>query len=398
MSSAKPAGASKARSRVLAFVKLAVAAGLLTFIFCRVDVRELMRQLARMDWWYFVLAVALQWVVVAIGTHRLQILLRAQNVHLSFLRTLKYNCIGYFFNLFSLGATGGDVVKSFYVARETERHKTESVTVVFLDRIMGMASVLIIAACVILATLWKDDTFRPLLPAVLLILVMGLAGVCIVFTKNWWTRFISFDHLLKTGACLLAAGCLALTALRLTGALNFRWSVVAVAVAACLTGSGIILSRNYWKRVALLHRISESVGRTLRRIVNALHEYRAHRWAAITALAESIALQLIMCVIAWCFGRGLGFEVRWYAYFIVFPIATLILALPISPGGLGTGDLALIEGFKRFGVSDDLGAAFAVLLRLVMLSMSLVGFVLWILPGTHVARKELVARAEELDG
>jgi len=339
---------NKFKKNIFIYAKFLVAAVLLTFIFLKVDFTQFIQKLKLMNWWYFLLALSLHWIVVLIGTHRLQILLHAQKVSLGFWLTFKYNCIGYFFNLFSLGSTGGDVVKSYYVSRETDTKKTESVTVVFLDRIMGMTAVLIIAACAILATMWKDDSFRPLLPAVLLLLFGGAAGVCVIFTKNWWTRFIKFSTLQKAGVFTMLAN---------------------------------------------------KIQAILLRIIDALHNYKEHKWTAVIAMLESIFLQLIMCVIGWCYGTGLGFNIPFYAYFIVFPIGTLILSLPISPSGLGTGELSFIWCFSRFGIKEDTGLAFAftLLLRLSMLSLSSVGFIMWMLPGTHITRKELEEKAEEIE-
>ena len=68
-----------------------------------------------------------------------------------------------------------------------------------------------------------------------------------------------------------------------------------------------------------------------------------------------------MCCFAMAIGTGLGFDAPLYIYFIVFPVSTLILALPLTPAGLGVGDMALLEGFYKFGVDKNLGGAFLIL-------------------------------------
>ncbi len=338
------------KKTLITLVKLLLAVALLVFIFFKlVDFDKLKESLAKMNWWLFVLAVVLQWVIVFIGTHRMQILLRAQDVRLNFWKTLKYNCIGYFFNLFSLGATGGDMVKAFYVSRETHHKKTESVTVVFLDRIAGMTAVLLIATCSILATLYIDNTFRPYLPYFLVLFFIGLCFIVFIFTKSFWGKFIPIDK---------------------------------------------ILNYKFIKNKFIL-KIIDFIIQTLSKIIGAIYEYRNHKTVAFIAIAESIVLQLIMCCFAWCIGLGLGFGIPVYAYFIVFPVATLFLALPITPAGLGIGDAVIIALFAEFGVDKNLGAAFVVLYRLNMLIMSMPGFILWLLPGTYVTRKVLAADADE---
>ena len=377
--------------------KLLLAAALLTLIIYKVDFSQFVQKLKMMNWRYFLLALAIHWTVVLIGTHRLQILLRAQEVSLSFWRTFKYNCIGYFFNLISLGSTGGDVIKSFYVSRETASKKTESVTVVFLDRIMGMTAVLIIAAFAILATMWKDDSFQQLLPAVLVLLFGAATFVVVIFTKNWWTNFIKFSTLQKYAAIFILILCAAAAVLKIMSVIKIGNVIFCALVAGASLFSLAVLSQNQWGRIETLKSVSYKIKIILLRIINALHNYKKHKWAAIIALLESITLQLMMCVIGWCFGTGLNFGLDFYAYFIVVPIATLVLSLPISPSGLGTGEYAFIWCFERFGIENNSALAFSLLLRMSMLSLGAVGFVIWMLPGTHITRRELEERAEELE-
>jgi len=340
------------KKTIITLIKLILAAGLLIYIFFKlVDFDQLKESLAKMNWLLFVLAVVLQWIIIFIGTHRLQILLRAQELSLSFWKTLKYNCIGYFFNPFSLGATGGDMVKAFYVSRETHHKKTESITVVFLDRIAGMTAVLLIATCSVLATLYIDDTFRPYLPYFFILIFLGISFIVFIFTKDFWKKYIPFDKIFKY---------------------------------------------KFIKNPFIL-KIVDFIFHTLAKIIGALYEYRSHKLVAIIALIESIVLQLIMCCFAWCIGTGLNFGIPVYAYFIVFPVATLFLALPITPAGLGIGDAIIIALFAEFGVDKNHGAAFVVLYRLNTLIMSLPGLVLWLLPGTHVTRKELATETEEVE-
>jgi len=324
--------------QLLAIAKIALAVGILVYIFVyKVDLDDIIQRLSGMRWQFFALGLLLHWLVLAIGTHRLQILLRAQDVHLSYWRTFKYNCIGFFFNLFALGATGGDVVKAYYISRETQHRKTESVTVVFLDRIMGLGSVLIIASAALLATAWMTDAFYSLIPYILLALLACALGVVAVFTKNYWSRF------------------------------------------------------------AFTQRLQRYVPHMIRRIVNALHQYRMHKRTALLALVESIILQLGMCLVVWAFGNALGFDKPGYIYFVVLPLGTLVMALPLTPSGLGTGEYAFMKTFSQFGVSEDQSFTFMVLLRLAQWSISLAGFFFWLMPGTYITRKKLAEEAIEIE-
>jgi uncharacterized protein (TIRG00374 family) len=317
--------------------KIVLAAVLLVVVCLSVDWVDVGRRLRDLRWGFFFYGLVLQWIVIGIGNHRLQILLRALKIPLSYLRTLKYNCIGYFFNLAFPGGTGGDVVKMFYVAREAPDKKAAVVAAILLDRVMGLLAVVMIATVALIATLKTSEKFRPLLPIVLLLLALSALGAVMILTKNYWKRYA------------------------------------------------------WWARVERL------IPQFVRQMINALHEYRAHKLVALVALLESIALQLLMCVIAWCFGLALGLQMVWHQYFVMFPILTLVITIPITPSGLGLTELFSKEWFDKLGQGAGAGIAFMLLLRLSMLSMAIPGLICFFLPGTHIKAAELVEQAEALD-
>ena len=78
-------------------------------------------------------------------TQRWRVLLAAQQIDLGWWRTLRVYLIGAFFNLFLLGATGGDIVKIYYAMRETAS-KSAAFLSVLVDRMMGLLGLVAVAA------------------------------------------------------------------------------------------------------------------------------------------------------------------------------------------------------------------------------------------------------------
>lgn len=385
------------RARYLRIGKVLVALVLLAFILYRlVDIREVHAALRQTHWRYMLYALLFQWIVVYIGTHRLQILLRAHTLVLSMKSVFVYNCIGYFFNLFSLGAMGGDVVKAYYITCETHDNKTEIATVVFLDRLMGMAAVVTIATAALCATLLRTDEFRDTIPYAATVMGIMIGVLIVIFTKEWWAPFLTYRRCLWGVSSLVVALCVIGIILSLAFPTVFTsyyvWSSIGVVISIVVCALFLYLVS---RRVPLITRVASWGARTLQRIFNAIHAYRRHKLIAAIAFADSVLLQLIMCVAAVYIGRALSWQIPLYAYFIVFPLATLVLSLPISPSGLGTGEMAFITGFAYFGISRDMSLAFAVLLRVLYLSTSAVGYVCWLFFPGHVSRKELAHALEE---
>ena len=90
--------------------------------------------------------------VLAIGisgllqTERWRLLMAAQHIALGWWRTFRLYLIGAFFNLFLLGATGGDIVKVALLMRETPSRKSGALLRVVVDRMMGLLGVVAVAA------------------------------------------------------------------------------------------------------------------------------------------------------------------------------------------------------------------------------------------------------------
>jgi uncharacterized membrane protein YbhN (UPF0104 family) len=115
-------------------------------------------------------------------TERWRLLLHVQGIDLGWWRTFRVYLIGAFFNLFLLGATGGDIVKIYYAMRETTSKKTAALLSVLVDRMVGMLALVAITAVLCslrLDRLLADPLTRALLAA--LALIMGGSLALIVF-------------------------------------------------------------------------------------------------------------------------------------------------------------------------------------------------------------------------
>ena len=102
---------------------------------------ELWHTLSSVQKMPFVISVLLMGSTIVLGVVRWRMVLEAQGLHLPFSRATEISFVAHFFNSFLLGSTGGDLMKAFYAARETHHKKTEAVTTVFVDRLIGLWSI-----------------------------------------------------------------------------------------------------------------------------------------------------------------------------------------------------------------------------------------------------------------
>jgi glycosyltransferase 2 family protein len=241
---------------------------------------ELAGTLRQLDTGEALLSFAVMGLTILIGAIRWRMVLRAQSIALSLPRTLEISLVAHFFNSFLLGSTGGDLMKAYYAARETQHLKTEAVMTVVVDRLIGLLSMLLFAALMMLPNLQllaKTPRFRALALGILLMLTGGLT----------------------------VAG------------LSFR--------------SG--LSRRWPKARAWLRRLPKSD--LLERALDAMRHFRDVRGFFLGTFAVSMLLNVFAVCQFWVLAHALQLAIAPSILFMLVPTIICISALPITPNGLG---------------------------------------------------------------
>ena len=77
------------------------------------------------------------------------ILLKVQGIHLSIARVAGLFLIGMFYNQFLPGGTGGDIMKSYLLLKETPGKATGALLAVVFDRMVGLVALISITGVLI---------------------------------------------------------------------------------------------------------------------------------------------------------------------------------------------------------------------------------------------------------
>src|SRR6202035_5188075 len=119
---------------------------------------------------------------------RWQILLRVQGIRLNFFRLAGLFLIGMFYNQFLPGGTGGDIIKSYLLLKETAHHKAGALLAVVFDRLIGLVTITVTLVTLRFDLLWRtpvtiESGFTPhqLLVVLGLLLGVSIAGLLISF-------------------------------------------------------------------------------------------------------------------------------------------------------------------------------------------------------------------------
>ena len=113
---------------------------------------------------------------------RFKLLLQAQEIRLTYWECVKLSFGGNFLNfVFLLGTTAGDVFKAYYTALHTE-HKTEAVTTVLLDRFVGLAGLLLVAVLAMFAGSDSELLHQLRWYAVAFLVALGAAAMMVTWS------------------------------------------------------------------------------------------------------------------------------------------------------------------------------------------------------------------------
>src|SRR5205085_2695149 len=94
-------------------------------------------------------AIAAYFVVEIAAAMRWHILLKVQGIRLTLPRLTGLFFIGMFFNQFLPGGTGGDIIKSYLLLKETSGKKAGALLAVLFDRLIGLLALVVITAVLI---------------------------------------------------------------------------------------------------------------------------------------------------------------------------------------------------------------------------------------------------------
>lgn len=271
------------------------------------------------------------WSLLAMGPSifimawRLRLLLTVQHIPLSLRDATLLTFAGNFFNFAMPGTTGGDLYKAYHIAVRTSK-RAEGVTIVLLDRIIGLISFLLIATggILVLAALRKE--------------MIGVYG-----------RWVG-------------------------------WLMVAFMVGTALYFSRRV--RRWFRFDALLTRLP--LADKLRRIDETTFSFRWHPWATAASLLATLLNHFLIIASVYCLAHALGIEPRngrtegelFMACLLCTTVGFLFAAIPISFQGFGLFEAVFYRVLVEGGwCTPSQMLALTVGMRLVQIIWSLPGIV-----------------------
>jgi uncharacterized protein (TIRG00374 family) len=147
--------------------------------------------------------------------------------------------------------------------------------------------------------------------------------------------------------------------------------VLGATVAGCIAAGSVVFSERAARAAVRMSALVpvDALHRMTAALVQAVRRYAQHHTALLRVLLMSIAVQVFRVVQAMCLGYALGLTVPAAAYFAFIPLIVLIMQVPITVNGFGTTQYAFTTLFVPLGAEK--GATFA--LSILFLALGILG-------------------------
>lgn len=320
---------------LLTVLQIVVTLAVLIWVFHDPAKRGQMAEAMRAADYRWIIGAVLAYIVVELSAAvRWQILLRVQQIHLTWSRMFGLFFIGMFYNQLLPGGTGGDIVKTYLLLKETPDKKTGALLAVLFDRMVGLVG------------------------------IISITGTLIALRYDWLSQKPETQRLLWVLIAVLGS------------------AVLAVVTSFIVSGFGLLgrLPHRFPMRDKLLE------------LSTAYHLY-AHHWiATLLAFGTSIIAHLATFTTFLCVAYALHARVPVLDFFAVMPIERTISSMPISFAGVGLREKVLqIMLHGLCGVPEAVAALIGSLSFLVMVICCLPGGVVYFFykPSGHAAHVKL---------
>jgi uncharacterized protein (TIRG00374 family) len=266
----------------------------LAYLIWKIDLGKTLQVIADANPWYLLLALALMLVTVLPMAWRWQLLLRAKGVDDSIRWLTRAYFVAYAAGQILPTSVGGDAVRIYETARRHPGHGDTGAATVLLERAIGGAATLVLAAVGFLLAVGHYDV------GAYLWIEAFFVVATIVFAFLLFSR--RARPLLKLGRPLLA-----------------------------------------WVRLDKL----------VARVYHAMHSYRDHVGVLFAVFVITLGVQSVRVLAVWLSGKAVGIDLSPRPYYVMGPLLFLVMLIPFTINGFAVRESFFVSFLGKLGVSSD---------------------------------------------
>ncbi|MCB0422835.1 MAG: flippase-like domain-containing protein [Bdellovibrionales bacterium] len=230
---------------------------------------------------FFFPIVIFIYLTFVVNTYRWVLIMKSRHLNISLKEALPLTYIGQFFNFAIPGGVSGDVIKGYYLLKGNTEKKLPAATSIIVDRYIGLISMILFGA---------------------------------------------FSLLLNTGAIEGSK--------KLQGIAIFIVLLLVFLIALTIL---MISEKTFNNKIATYLVNLMPFSEKIRSLQKELYSYRHNSKILLSALSLSFVSQLSTILTFYVSGLAMGYNISFASHFFVIPVALVITAIPVSPGGIGFG-------------------------------------------------------------
>ena len=312
--------ASRVKSSIKIILKLALAAALIGYM-VRSGHLDLSQLWSLMTPFNIAIGIAFAGANLCMAAWRWILLVRARGFDVGMSYGVPLYLIGMFFNHALPGAVGGDLVRGYYLVKDYPNRKVDAVLSIIIDRVLGLYSfflLTLIAVAMDYEFVFNHEKIR------------WVAWLCLLIFLGMTAFFtVTFSR-------------------RLSDLFGLRF---------------------------LMNRIQ-----AVNRLVDAFHRFGSDRRTILYSIGVSLIAQSITMLFFYQLAIVIGeTDVTWKAVMFAVPMGFVVTAVPISPAGIGVGQVAFHYLFQIYlERPTSFGTTAITAYQLCVMAWAMVGAILYI--------------------
>lgn len=303
--------APRIKHYALVATKISLAVAILGYLLLQVQQQAGFSRLISepKHWPLLALGLASTAAAITLTFLRWHVLLSALGLDFRIRDTIRLGALGFALNFVSLGSIGGDLFKAIFAAKDSPGRRTEAVATVMVDRLVGVAMMLTLATAA-------------------------------SFTIDWSAAPTAVRMLVQT----------------------IRLATLALVVGLALILAVPALSGD---RIRALVGMIPLVGPTAARLIGTVSAYRNEKSLVVRACGISLVSNSLFILSFYFVAQGLPVKSPSLAqHFVIVPSANLAGAIPATPSGLGTMELAVDKLYQAVPTATPIPAGEGTLVAL----------------------------------
>ncbi len=305
-------------------IRVSVTLLLFAFLFKSLSWSTLLAALTHVHLAVLPVAVVVGVFSLVVSAYQWQSLLRSERIHVDLAKLINLYLVGMAFSHFLPTGMGGDVVKAFYVGRESG-NSAGSASAVVMSRVTGFFGMMLVAFPALI--IWHAH-----------------------FTRNIVLLFVSLS--LGVGSMIIGA---VFSARLLPRLFKGKWAKRRLFASAIRIGDALSMSA------------------------------RRPRSLCVATLF-GILFHVVACLNYYSFALALGMDVPLHFYFVAIPLASLAAFLPISINGFGVRESAFVYVFSTIHVAITTSLLLAFLVDAQVLCFGAIGGCIYLAMGSDKER------------